>query len=111
MRYSRSGVGVAYRARIPYLVESAVRRLRYKLEYTAAGFRLLPPTFSLSELQTAYHLVLGERLDKRNFRRRILEAGVSEPTQARKGGDGRPSRLFRYRPDAVAEVKAPRLFS
>ncbi len=92
------------------IIEYAVRRLRYKLEYTAAGFQLLPQTFTLSQLQAAYELVLGERLDKRNFRRRILEAGVIEPTPAMKGGDGRPARLYRYRPDAVAEVKARRLF-
>lgn len=88
----------------------ALRRLRYKLEYSAAGFELLPEEFTLSELQRTYELILGETLDKRNFRRRILEAGVIEETDHFRGGDGRPARLFRYRPDAVAEVKARRLF-
>lgn len=88
----------------------ALRRLRYKLEYSAAGFELLPEEFTLSELQRTYELILGETLDKRNFRRRILEAGVIEETEHFRGGDGRPARLFRYRADAVAEVKARRLF-
>jgi 8-oxo-dGTP diphosphatase len=88
----------------------ALRRLRYKLEYTAVGFELLPAEFSLSELQTTYEIVLGEKLDKRNFRRRILESATIEPTGHRRGGEGRPAQLFRYRPDAVAEVKARRLF-
>ncbi len=48
----------------------ALRRLRYKLEYTAVGFQLLPEYFSLSELQKVYEMILGEKLDKRNFRRR-----------------------------------------
>lgn len=88
----------------------ALRRLRYKLEYSAVGFELLPEAFSLSELQHTYELILGEKLDKRNFRRRILEAGIIEPTGERRSGEGRPALLYRYRADAVAEVKARRLF-
>lgn len=87
-----------------------LRRLRYKLEYTAVGFQLLPDAFTLSELQRTYEMILGEALDKRNFRRRILEAQIIEPTGAIRGGEGRPARLYRYRPDAVAEVKTRRLF-
>jgi len=55
-------------------------------------------------------LILGERLDKRNFRRRILQARIIEQTPFLRSGEGRPARLYRYRPDAVAEVKARRLF-
>jgi 8-oxo-dGTP diphosphatase len=88
----------------------ALRRLRYKLEYSAVGFQLMPENFTLSELQSTYELILGEKLDKRNFRRRILQANVIEQTPGYRGGEGRPARLFRYRPDAVAEVKARRLF-
>jgi len=88
----------------------ALRRLRYKLEYSAAGFQLLPDEFTLSELQHTYEIVLGEKLDKRNFRRRILEAGIIEQTSHVRSGEGRPARLYRYRPDAVAEVRVRRLF-
>jgi 8-oxo-dGTP diphosphatase len=92
------------------IVAYALRRLRYKLEYTAACFELLPDEFTLSEIQQTYEMILGEKLDKRNFRRRILEAGIIEQTPRLRGGEGRPARLYRYRPDAVAEVKARRLF-
>ena len=92
------------------IIAYALRRLRYKLEYSAAGFQLLPEEFSLSELQHTYEIILGEKLDKRNFRRRILEAGVIEPTSRRRSGEGRPARLYHYRPDAVAEIRARRLF-
>ncbi len=88
----------------------ALQRLRYKLEYTAVGFELLPETFTLSELQAAYEVVLGEKLDKRNFRRKILSAGVIEETGGYRSGEGRPAKLYRFRDDAVAEVKARRLF-
>lgn len=92
------------------IISYALRRLRYKLEYSAVGFQLLPEEFTLSELQHTYEIILGERLDKRNFRRRILEAGIIEETPHTRSGEGRPARLYRYRPDAVAEVKARRLF-
>ncbi len=92
------------------IIAYALRRLRYKLEYTAAGFELLPGEFTLSEIQRTYEMILGEKLDKRNFRRRILQAGIIEPTKHMRTGEGRPARLYRYRADAVAEVKARRLF-
>lgn len=92
------------------IVTYAVRRLRYKIEYTAAAFELLPDMFTLSELQRTYEIILGEKLDKRNFRRRIQQAGIIEATNQQRTGEGRPARLFRYRDDAVAEVKARRLF-
>ncbi|MGQ0600419.1 MAG: NUDIX hydrolase [Anaerolineales bacterium] len=94
------------------IVHYALQRLRYKLEYTAVGFELLPNEFTLSELQAAYEIVLGEKLDKRNFRRRIAEAGVLvETSRLREGeGQGRPARLYRYKKNAPTQVKARRLF-
>jgi len=92
------------------IIAYATRRLRYKLEYSAVGFELLPDTFTLTQIQSTYEIILGEKLDKRNFRRRILEANIIEPTDILHSGEGRPARLYRYRADAVAEVKARRLF-
>jgi 8-oxo-dGTP diphosphatase len=92
------------------ILQYALTRLRYKIEYSAAGFRLLPERFTLSELQRAYEIILGEPLDKRNFRRRIIQAEIIEPTDHLRSGEGRPARLYRFRRDAVAEVKARRLF-
>ncbi len=92
------------------ILKYALQRLRYKLEYTAAGFQLLPPSFTLTEIQQAYQIVLGALLDKRNFRRRIAEAGILEETGALTMSRGRPAKLYRFRADAVAEVKARRLF-
>ena len=92
------------------ILEYALQRLRYKLEYTAVGFELLPETFTLSELQSAYEIILGEELDKRNFRRKILSADVIEATGEYRTGEGRPAKLYRFREDAVAEIKARRLF-
>ena len=92
------------------ILSYALQRLRYKLEYAAVGFELLPDVFTLSELQAAYEIILGEKLDKRNFRRKILSAQVIEETEMYRTGEGRPAKLYRFRDDSTAEVKARRLF-
>ena len=93
------------------IVDYAHQRLRYKLEYTSVGFQLLPDEFTLTQLQRAYEIVLDEPLDKRNFRRKILTAGVIEETgEKTKEGEGRPARLYHYIDDSVAEIKSRRLF-
>ena len=88
----------------------ALTRLRYKLEYTAVGFQILPEEFTLPELQTAYEIILGEELDKANFRKKLARGNVVEATGRFRQTSGRPAELYRYRQDAVAEVKARRLF-
>lgn len=92
------------------IVRYAIQRLRYKLEYSAVGFQLLPETFTLTELQTAYETILREKLDKRNFRRKVLAADILEETEQFRSGDHRPARLYRFKPDAVIEGVARRLF-
>jgi 8-oxo-dGTP diphosphatase len=92
------------------ILDYALTRLRYKLEYTAVGFNLLPEAFTLTQLQAAYEVVLGEKLDKRNFRRKILSAGIIELAGGYCLGEGRPACLYRSRDDALAEIKARRLF-
>jgi 8-oxo-dGTP diphosphatase len=88
----------------------ALTRLRYKLEYSAVGFQLLPGRFTLSELQSSYEIILGEKLDRGNFRKKLRKAAVVEPTREVRTTAGRPAHLYRFKDDAVAEVKARRLF-
>lgn len=80
------------------VLDYALVRLRAKLSYTTIAFHLLPPMFSLSELQHVYETVLGQQFDKRNFRRRILSADMlAETDETRREGSHRPARLFRFR--------------
>lgn len=82
------------------VLEYALFRVRSKLDYTTIGFNLLPEEFTLSELQSAYETVLGRKLDKRNFRRRMSALGILTVTgSTRRDGSHRPARLYRYRPD------------
>ncbi len=92
------------------ILDYAITRLRYKLEYSAVGFQLLPETFTLRELQQAYEIVLGEKLDKGNFRSKLRKSNVVEATKMYQETGGRPARLYQFKADAVAEVKTRRLF-
>jgi 8-oxo-dGTP diphosphatase len=79
------------------IVETALTRLRAKLGYTSVTYALLPEEFTLTELQTVYEIVLGRALDKRNFRKKMLAAGILEATPRQKrDGAHRPALLYRF---------------
>ena len=79
------------------VIAQALARVRAKLEYTNIAFGLLPEQFSLRELQSAYEAILGHPLDRRNFRKRMLQTGVIEPTgELRRTGAHRPAQLYRF---------------
>ena len=79
------------------IVSYALKRLRYKLEYTAVGFELLPDVFTLTDLQSLYEVILNEKLDKRNFRKKVLSIGIVEKTSRYKKGSHRPAMLYRFK--------------
>ncbi len=88
-----------------HILSYALQRLRAKLEQPAVACLLLPETFSLGELQALYEAVLGELLDKRNFRRKVLATGALEETgEYRNGSLRRPARLYRFTAEAAEAV-------
>jgi len=83
------------------ILEYTLSRLRGKLSYTTIAFNLLPEQFTLRELQRVYEIILHKRLDKRNFRKKVLATGILEDTGAKKmEGTHRPARLYRFNPAA-----------
>lgn len=87
----RGGGSVTARAAVSYLQD--------RLDREPVAFRLLAPTFTLSDLQQVYELLLERRLHKASFRRTLLAAHLVEPTDAwRSEGRGRPAQLFRFSP-------------
>ncbi len=79
------------------ILNYALQRIRYKLEWTTVGFKLLPKKFTLTELQQVFEAILGKELDKRNFRRKIAKLGVLSPLEEfRKEGVQRPARLHTF---------------
>jgi len=87
------------------ILQYALDRLRGKLQYTQIAFNLLPEQFTLRELQRVYEIILHRRLDKRNFRKKILSTGILEDTGAKKmEGTHRPARLYRFNPAAETKL-------
>jgi len=79
------------------ILGTAVKRLRGKLDYTPVGFQLLPPSFTLLELQRVHETVLGRPLNKDSFRRRMLASGLLEATGERQAEvDHRPAERYRF---------------
>jgi len=93
------------------ILNYALTRLRYKIEYSAVAFELMPEEFTLRELQDAYMIILNDhKLDKANFRKKIREANIVEPISRYRETGGRPAKLYRFRKDAQLESKARRFF-
>ncbi len=81
------------------IIVAALAQLRERMDRAPIAFRLLGATFTLTDLQAIYELLLGRRLHKASFRRALQGAFLVEPTDEwRSEGRGRPAQLFRYAP-------------
>jgi 8-oxo-dGTP diphosphatase len=86
-------------ARLSTDIDVAIGAMRARVDQQPIAFKLLPPTFTLSELQSVYELLLGRRLHKASFRRSLHASALVEATDEwRSEGRGRPAQLFRYSP-------------
>jgi 8-oxo-dGTP diphosphatase len=84
----------------------ALTRLQGKVRYQPIGFELLPPKFTLSDLQHLYEAILGAELDKRNFRKKVLGFGLLVAlNESQVGGRHRPAQLFRFDADKYEKLK------
>jgi 8-oxo-dGTP diphosphatase len=88
------------------IVDLARARLQGKVRYEPIGFELLPPKFTLSQLQHLYEAVIGAELDKRNFRKKVLGFGLLAPLdETQMAGRHRPAQLFRFDADKYQKLK------
>lgn len=79
------------------ILEKALHSLQTKIRLHPVGFELLPDKFTLGQLQKVYETILGISLDKRNFRRKILNKGFLNPlTEKQKGVPHKRARLFEF---------------
>ncbi|MBN2293562.1 MAG: NUDIX hydrolase [Pirellulales bacterium] len=79
------------------ILKTAHQRLKGKVRYQPIGFELLPPKFTLRQLQHLYETILERTLDKRNFRRKVLAMGfVEETNEMQQDVAHRAAKLFRF---------------
>ncbi|BCM81881.1 NUDIX hydrolase [Methylobacterium indicum] len=92
------------------MLATALGRLRGKIKYRPVVFELMPPTFTLGQLQRVVEALSGILLHKQNFRRLVAHQGLVEETEAVTAETGgRPARLMRFRREVLLERPAPGL--
>jgi len=90
------------------ILATAIARLRGKMKYRPVVFELMPPSFTLLELQRTVEALSGIRLHKQNFRRLVEDQGLVEGTgKVAAQSRGRPAELFRFRREVLRERPAP----
>ncbi|NND94219.1 MAG: NUDIX hydrolase [Flavobacteriales bacterium] len=88
------------------IFSQALTSLRNTLQTRPIGFNLLPPKFTLGQLQKLYEAIHDKELDKRNFRRKILKLGiVKELEEKQKGVAHKPARFFAFDKDKYEELQ------
>ena len=79
------------------ILGTALQRLKGKVRYQPIGFELLPPKFTLTQLQRLYEVILERQLDKRNFRKKILSMDLLEELdEVEQDVSHRAARLYRF---------------
>ncbi len=68
------------------IVKKALKTLQAQLSYQPIGFNLMPAQFTMPELQKLYETILGKKLDRRNFQRKILSYKILNKLGERKEG-------------------------
>lgn len=80
------------------IIDYAIKRLKYKLEYTNIAQYLLPEYFTMKQLQDIYEIVFDEKFDVRNFRKKIDKLDIVRDTGKREQWvPHRPAKLFEFK--------------
>lgn len=88
------------------IAEKALSRLRDRIRYEPIGFELLPEKFTLTQLQHVYEAILEQKIDKRNFRKKILSFGLlQELSKKQTGVSHRAARLYKFNKKQYEKAK------
>lgn len=89
------------------ILATGIARLRTKIKYRPVVFELMPPAFTLLQLQRTVEALAGRLVHKQNFRRLIEQQELVEETgETTSDTRGRPAKLFRFRHAVLAERSA-----
>lgn len=81
------------------IIKMGVNRLKAKISYSNIAMGLMGETFSLGDLQKTYELILGEALDKRNFRKKMTALDLLVESGGVSKGKHRPAKLYSFKSD------------
>jgi 8-oxo-dGTP diphosphatase len=87
------------------ILDIAIQRLQNKINYQPIGFELLKKEFPFSDLEHLYQTILNQKIDRRNFRKKILSFGfLTETDKYYQPSSGRPAKLFRFNASKYKEL-------
>ncbi len=79
------------------ILEKVLKKVRRKVLYHPIAFELLPVKFTLTQLQNLYEVILNKKLDKRNFRKKILHYRIlKDLNEKQKDVSYRAAKLFKF---------------
>ncbi|WP_439132043.1 NUDIX hydrolase [Polaribacter sp.] len=88
------------------ILEMAIKRLQGKITYEPIGFELLDQKFPFSDLEKLYSTLLGRKVDRRNFRKKIIGLNVLDELEEKVSkGSGRPANLFQFNTKRYFQLK------
>lgn len=88
------------------MIAMAKNRLASKLSYQPIGFDLLNKEFPFSDLEQLYMTILDQKIDRRNFRKKLMSFGILEELdKSSQKGSGRPAKLFRFNQQKYKELE------
>lgn len=80
-----------------HIFDKGLEKIKRRIKHLPIAFELLPEKFTLTQVQNVYELIMGKKLDKRNFRKKILSFGVlKELNEKQKGVSFRAATLYKF---------------
>jgi 8-oxo-dGTP diphosphatase len=88
------------------ILKNSINKLRRDFLRKQEWSNLMPEKFTLSELQTLIEAVLGYKMDKRNFRKKMLQSGnLKDLNRVQDNVAHRPAKLFKYKPNKKESLR------
>lgn len=88
------------------ILTTALQRLQNKMNYQPIGFELLKKEFPFSDLENLYQTILNQKIDRRNFRKKIMSFGIlTETDKIHQPSSGRPAKLFKFNAKKYKELE------
>lgn len=89
------------------IIQTAVNRIRNKINYTNVGFELVPAKFTIPELRAVFEKVLGRDLNATNFRTKLLKLDILTDTGEKKiEGRGQPAPIYKLNRKKLQSLQA-----
>ena len=93
------------------IIQKGISSLREAIRFEPICFELLPGKFTIRQIQKLYEVIVGQELDNRNFRKKLLKAGYIEPLNEKQSGVAhKPAMYYRFNREKYQESRTEQLY-